>query len=69
MTTVVNNPGGSSDGSGMGFLVGAIVLIAFVFLFFVYGLPMIRQSSSGVTPPSVNVPEKIDVNLNQGQAK
>lgn len=62
---IVNNPGSSnSGGNGMGFLLGIIVLIVFVFLFLYYGLPMIQQSFSG---PQINIPDKIDVNLNQSQ--
>lgn len=57
----------NSGNRGMGFFLGVIVLIIFGVLFFVYGLPLITQSTQG---PSVSVPEQVDVNVNtpnQGQ--
>lgn len=62
MATVVNTPGNSNSGSGMGFVFGMILILLVAFLFFVYGLPMLRQSTS----PQVNVPGKIDVNVQGG---
>jgi hypothetical protein len=56
----------TDSGSGMGFLLGVIMLIVFAFLLFYYGLPALRSASSG---PTVNVPGKIDVNVNQPAAK
>jgi hypothetical protein len=62
MTTVVNNPPPSNDsGGGMGMIIGLIVLIVVAYLFFVYGFPAIRQMGS----PQINIPGKIDVNVNQ----
>lgn len=65
-TTIINpapnkNPSGNN---GMGFLVGAIILIVFAFLFFVYALPYI-QGLSGNNGVQVNVPKSIDVNVKQ----
>jgi len=67
MATIVNTPaqGNSDSGSGMGMVVGAILLIAFLFVAFVYGLPLIRNSMGGGTAPQINVPGQIDVNVNQ----
>jgi hypothetical protein len=63
MATIVNNPAGStSNGSGMGMILGIILVLAIAFVFFVYGLPMITQS----TTPQVNVPGQIDVNVQNG---
>ena len=63
MATVVNNPGGTTDsGSGIGMLVGIILLLAIVFLFFAYGLPMLNRST---TTPQVNIPDQVDVNVQQ----
>jgi hypothetical protein len=64
MATIVNNPGTSDSGSAVGMIVGVIVVLAIAFFFFVYGLPMMRQSAS----PQINVPGKIDVNV-QGVTK
>jgi hypothetical protein len=62
MATVVNNPAPArEDGSGMGFLLGVILLIVFAVLFFLYGLPYLTSTFSG---PQVNVPGQIDVNVN-----
>lgn len=66
MATVINNPGEGSGGDGMGFLMGAIVLIVVVFLFILYGLPALRGAGTVNTTPQINVPDSVDVNLNQG---
>jgi hypothetical protein len=60
MTTVVNSPSPSGD-NGSGLLIGILVLVFFGFLFVYYGLPAIR----GMGTPQVNIPSKIDVNVNQ----
>lgn len=59
MTTVINNPGnGESSDSGIGIIIGVIILLLVVGgLFFVYGLPAIR--GSGVAPQNGS----IDVNV------
>lgn len=62
---IVNTPGnGDSSGNGMGFFLGVILLILFVFLLLYYGLPYIR-SSFGSATPQINVPGKVDVNVNK----
>lgn len=67
MTTIINNPPNSDgEGNGMGFLVGIILLIIVVVLFFSYGLPVLRNSASN-SAPQINVPDKVDVNLHQGK--
>lgn len=64
MTTVINTPQPASDSnSGMGMIVGIVVLIVFGFLFFMYGLPAFRNMRLG--NPQINIPSKIDVNVNQ----
>jgi hypothetical protein len=62
MATIINNPP-SNDNSGgvVGMIFGIIVLIVLVYLGYVYGLPAIRQMGT----PQINVPSKIDVNVNQ----
>jgi hypothetical protein len=63
MTTIINNPDTSGGNSGgVGLIVGAVVIIAIIALFFLYGLPALRKSSSGTT---VNVPDKIQVDVNK----
>lgn len=64
MTTIVNNPPPSNDsGGGMGMIIGLVVLLVLGYIFFVYGLPALRQVQLG--SPQINVPSKIDVNINQ----
>jgi hypothetical protein len=67
MATVINNPdsGGTRESSGMGLIIGVIVAVIIVFLFIVYGLPGIRGRSTGGT--NVNVPDKINVDVNKTQ--
>lgn len=71
MATIVNTtPAAREDtGSGMGFLLGIVLLLAFILLFFFYGLPLLTQTLRGTAGPQVNVPDKIDVNLNNPQGK
>ena len=66
-TTIVNPaPNNNSSGdNGMGFLVGAIALIVFVVLFFVYVLPYIRGLTNGGI--QVNVPKSVNVNVKQSK--
>lgn len=62
MATIINNPPANDNSSGpMGMIIGIIVLIVLVYLGYVYGLPAIRQMGT----PQINVPSKIDVNVNQ----
>lgn len=62
---IVNTPsGGDNPGNGMGFLLGVILLVLVLFLFFWYGLPAIRGMMGSGTP-QINVPNKIDVNVNK----
>lgn len=62
MATIVNNPAPSNDSNGMaGMIFGLVALVVVVYLFFVYGLPAIRQVGS----PQINIPGKIDVNVTQ----
>ncbi len=59
MTTIVNTPRGESTDSSLGMILGVIIAIALVVLFFVYGLPALRQGSQpseGGTNINVSVP-------------
>lgn len=64
MTTIIN-PGGGDGGNGVGMILGVVIALVVIFLFFVYGLPAIRGGNDGGT--NINVPEQIDVNVNGGQ--
>ena len=64
MTTIVNTPPAAKEpGGGMGMIVGLVVLVVMTYLFFVYGLPAIRNVQ--VETPQINIPSEIDVNINQ----
>ncbi|OGE18843.1 hypothetical protein A3J19_04800 [Candidatus Daviesbacteria bacterium RIFCSPLOWO2_02_FULL_41_8] len=64
MATIVNNPPASDSSGGlMGVIIGLIVLSVLVYLGFVYGLPALQQMRFG--SPQINIPSKIDVNINQ----
>lgn len=69
MATVVNTtPGTSDQSSGIGFMIGAIALLAFLFLLFVYGIPALRNATPAPSQaPAVNVPDQIDVNVDTPQ--
>ena len=72
MATTIVNPApnnNSSTGNGMEFLLGAIVLVVFAALFFVYALPFIRGLSGGIGSGGVqvNVPKSIDVKVQQSK--
>jgi hypothetical protein len=71
MATIVNTTPSQTDstGNGMGFLMGMILLLAVIFLFFFYGLPLLTQSFRSVSGPQIQVPGKIDVNVNNPQGK
>ena len=57
MATVINNPGGNTEGSGAGVIIGVIVAIILIILFFVYGLPALRGGAS----PSNNLDVNVDL--------
>ena len=61
MATVVNNPAPATTDSGMGFLLGVILLVVVGILFFIYAVPYI---GSTMRAPQVNVPSTFDVNVN-----
>lgn len=56
MATIINNPSG--EGSGIGIILGVILALAVIGIFFVYGLPAMRgnpapaDSSNGA---SINI--------------
>lgn len=64
MATVINNPNGTADGSSMGMVLGIIVALLVIALLVFFAVPALRSGSSSGN--SVNVPDKVDVNLNSG---
>jgi len=71
MATTIINPApnsSSSENNGMGFLLGAIVLVVFLALFFVYALPFLRGLGSiGGGGIQVNVPKNVNVKVQQSK--
>lgn len=64
MATIVNNPAPTNNsGNGMGFLIGVVLLIVFVFILFYYGFPLL----SNMRGTTVNVPNKLDVNVHNSK--
>lgn len=65
MTTIINTPPATNNESGgsMGMIIGLVVLLILGYLFFVYGLPAIQNMQVGT--PQINIPAKVDVNINQ----
>jgi hypothetical protein len=69
MATTIINPTPTTNASGnngIGFLIGAIVLVVFVVIFFIYGLPLLR-SLSGNGGVQVNIPKSINVSVQQSK--
>jgi len=62
-TIVVNNPSSDKSGGSVMAIIGLIILVVFLYLGYVYGLPALRQVQVGA--PQINVPSQIDVNVNQ----
>ncbi len=66
MATVINNPPASNNSGGpMGIIIALIVLLVLVYLGFMYGVPLLRQTQ--VVTPQINVPSEIDVNVKQSE--
>lgn len=66
MTTIVNTPPTNTDNSNSSMfgLVAVALIVGAILLFMYFLLPVLRR---GVSTPSVNVPDKIDVNVNTPQ--
>lgn len=67
MATIVNTTPAPAreEGSGMGFFLGVILLLLAVVLFVIYALPAIRNAAA----PQIQVPGKVDVNVQTPQSK
>lgn len=78
MATMINTtPATSDSNSSMGFLIGMVLLALVVVLFLFYGLPMLFSGMNSVPAEvpqapaqqggtNIQIPDQIDVNLNQG---
>ena len=76
MATIINTPSApANESNGMGFLIGAVLLIVVVFVLLYTFLPMLRGAAQNAAPQNqgsdngggttIQVPDQIDVNLNQ----
>lgn len=53
MATVVNNPGTNSDSAGAsGMLIGVVLVIAVLLLFWIFGLPYFSGNGASNTQPT-----------------
>lgn len=64
MVTVVNTPPKEDSGNAIGLLVILVIILAIGAALFYYGLPMLNRGTQPAAP-QINVPEQIDVNVNQ----
>ena len=63
MTTVINNPGNGDGGdSVIGLVVGVLILVLVGVLFFVYGLPAIRNATAPSKDGAININVKMPDN-------
>ncbi len=60
MATIINNPGTNSDDSGVGVVIGVVVGLLLIVLFFAYALPSIRGTA---TPSTTQAPGGATVNV------
>lgn len=62
-TVIQNTPGQAPARSGSSGIIVALVILAMMVLFIFYGIPQITSSLGSNQGTSVNVPDKIDVNV------
>ena len=72
MATIVNTPAAgenveSSSGSMMNLFFGVVIVLLVVGFLLYIGLPMMRSVGSAAQAPQVNVPDKINVDVNAPQ--
>ncbi len=68
MTTIVNSPSPNGDNNSVGIIFGVIALIIFGLIFVYFGIPALRKIGTpqiNIPAPVINVPDKIDVNVEQ----
>ncbi len=66
MTTVINTPSSSQESSGVGFLIGAVLIIVFAAFLLYFGIPALNQmkpAQINVPAPQIVMPDKVDVNV------
>ena len=63
-THVIHHTESNSSSGGVIALVGIALIVVIALIFFFYALPMLNRAT---TVPQVNVPDKVDVNVNKTQ--
>lgn len=66
MATIVNSPPAQSDNSSL-LVVGVFLLLAFLVIVGYFGLPLLRNMNTVSQPTQIQVPDKIDVNVQTPQ--
>lgn len=65
MVTVVNSPGpGETESSGVGLVIGVLLAIVVIVLFFIYGLPALRTSQTQNQTPQNTSPGGSNIQIN-----
>ena len=68
MATIVNTPAAAHEdtGSSMSLIIGVLIVLSLIALFFFVGLPAIRSVAAPAVqaPPQISVPDKINVDVN-----
>ena len=65
MTTIVNNPPPPKESdSGLGIIIGVIIIAVASYTFVVFGIPALRRNIQ-TQAPEITIPDKIEVNINQ----
>lgn len=73
MTTIVNTPAATTanhettSGSMMNLIVGIFIVLLLAAFFLYVGLPIARNVGTATQAPQVNVPDKINVDVNTPQ--
>lgn len=63
IATIVNSTPAQPANNGMGFFLGIVLLIFFVVLLLMYGVPYIQRNLSNGT--QINIPDHVNVNVQQ----
>jgi len=65
MTTIINTPRSEDSGSNGALLLLALVVLIAGTLFYVYGLPAMRENTES---PGITIPDTIQVDVNANEA-
>ncbi len=55
MATIINTPNGTSEDSGLGLILGVLLALVLIFLFFIYGLPALRGGGDNSVDRETNI--------------